>query len=863
MVELTSTNDSYAFGATEYMGVEIQRGLGALLEDIGFQSVENDAIAGRTEPSVNDVMLTLKNMGNKLSEVSDYVRQVKFPNKRVLDDPIVSREVVISSEVIPEVVKTIDEAVEAPLEEMAEMTEVVVKAEAKAKSKFFTAFSSDKVVDMGFAIQPKVVPKPIEVEKKVVQPEIKIKTMPVIEPIRYTPKISIAPISKPKKEETPKITNINAGANANSNNVGGMTADQMQMIFQKLAEHTAISKIQQELASRMLTNSLFPGSSNNPELLQAALQLYQNGNATSMINNLASSINNVSTPQPLPPKKEKKKKEPTADKKKARVSDEHMKATFESVLEKANSAVSIKPTPPPRPIPSSIIPKSTSTTNLMNFKNMKYEQPQPYQPQQLDIPVFIRRNESSTSAANVPVVESTPKVVPSLKIDKSKMINQTPILPPLLPPLVESEKEMARRLKREKKERKEKKRLEKEKKKALAGSGNTTALSDISSGGNSTLPSLSTSLFQSNSSVTRPLSLDTRPETVNRGVVTSIISPAANPLKLKIKFGGGATNSPQVTSPISPVIVKRQFSPVVDDLPSTSRLTFTTPKKEISSSLVQKTVTPIKINLSKMKEKAETSERKDKSLKRDKKKEKKDRKSGKHEKQEASFDTTLTTTPRPERSKKSKKDAKEEVGEKAVTAQAPSFSSGAGQDYLKQLQKNRLLIKDLSPIQLRPITPVIKPTSLQDVEEEERGKSSIKTILNSFSLPSKKDKEREKGKRSKDSSAPLLNEPPRNVLPEEADEFSPLSPILGGDTESIVWICPKCNVAYNEDAEMVCCDDCENWFHFHCVELSTAPKESERWVCVSCTKKTKGSSKRKRKSGGKDDSKPSKKVRTG
>ena len=36
---------------------------------------------------------------------------------------------------------------------------------------------------------------------------------------------------------------------------------------------------------------------------------------------------------------------------------------------------------------------------------------------------------------------------------------------------------------------------------------------------------------------------------------------------------------------------------------------------------------------------------------------------------------------------------------------------------------------------------------------------------------------------------------------------------------------------------MVCCDTCEEWFHFECVGITTAPAENESFECMSCAKK--------------------------
>ena len=35
--------------------------------------------------------------------------------------------------------------------------------------------------------------------------------------------------------------------------------------------------------------------------------------------------------------------------------------------------------------------------------------------------------------------------------------------------------------------------------------------------------------------------------------------------------------------------------------------------------------------------------------------------------------------------------------------------------------------------------------------------------------------------------------------------------------------------------DMVQCEECEDWFHMHCVGLKSPPPESETWQCSKCT----------------------------
>lgn len=47
------------------------------------------------------------------------------------------------------------------------------------------------------------------------------------------------------------------------------------------------------------------------------------------------------------------------------------------------------------------------------------------------------------------------------------------------------------------------------------------------------------------------------------------------------------------------------------------------------------------------------------------------------------------------------------------------------------------------------------------------------------------------------------------------------------------WICPDCGEPDNGSA-MICCDCCDDWYHFSCVGLYRPPPEEESWRCGSC-----------------------------
>merc|ERR1711881_808534 len=50
-----------------------------------------------------------------------------------------------------------------------------------------------------------------------------------------------------------------------------------------------------------------------------------------------------------------------------------------------------------------------------------------------------------------------------------------------------------------------------------------------------------------------------------------------------------------------------------------------------------------------------------------------------------------------------------------------------------------------------------------------------------------------------------------------------------------LWLCPGCKMGENGD-QWVCCDKCEDWFHFKCEGITEEPSD-DQWYCSACTRK--------------------------
>ncbi|OQV23924.1 hypothetical protein BV898_02272 [Hypsibius exemplaris] len=84
---------------------------------------------------------------------------------------------------------------------------------------------------------------------------------------------------------------------------------------------------------------------------------------------------------------------------------------------------------------------------------------------------------------------------------------------------------------------------------------------------------------------------------------------------------------------------------------------------------------------------------------------------------------------------------------------------------------------------------------------------------------------------------------PAASVPEEEDMQEILPEELAEPPQK--WYCPLCKQEANE--ETICCDTCEEWYHFVCVNIVTAPGEDEKWFCPTCMEKQLLEEERKRR----------------
>ncbi|XP_057693855.1 transcription initiation factor TFIID subunit 3 isoform X2 [Corythoichthys intestinalis] len=97
------------------------------------------------------------------------------------------------------------------------------------------------------------------------------------------------------------------------------------------------------------------------------------------------------------------------------------------------------------------------------------------------------------------------------------------------------------------------------------------------------------------------------------------------------------------------------------------------------------------------------------------------------------------------------------------------------------------------------------------------------------------------------SPAPLLSPssslktPVRSVVTETVSTY-----VIRDEWGNQIWICPGCDKP-DDGSPMIGCDDCDDWYHWLCVGILTAPPTDQQWFCVKCSSKKKDKKHKKKK----------------
>ncbi|XP_077424581.1 transcription initiation factor TFIID subunit 3 isoform X2 [Vanacampus margaritifer] len=91
------------------------------------------------------------------------------------------------------------------------------------------------------------------------------------------------------------------------------------------------------------------------------------------------------------------------------------------------------------------------------------------------------------------------------------------------------------------------------------------------------------------------------------------------------------------------------------------------------------------------------------------------------------------------------------------------------------------------------------------------------------------------------SPAASLKMPVRSVVTETVSTY-----VIRDESGNQIWICPGCDKP-DDGSPMIGCDDCDDWYHWVCVGMVTAPPADQQWFCVKCSCKKKDKKHKKKK----------------
>ncbi|NWX40069.1 TAF3 factor, partial [Steatornis caripensis] len=235
----------------------------------------------------------------------------------------------------------------------------------------------------------------------------------------------------------------------------------------------------------------------------------------------------------------------------------------------------------------------------------------------------------------------------------------------------------------------------------------------------------------------------------------------------------------------------------------------------------------------------------DKEKPKEKKKDRKEKKKKKEREKDKEKEKKEKEKERKEREKKEKEKEKhkhEKIKvEPVVPAPSPviprlTLRVGAGQD--------KIVISKVVPTpEAKPSTPVSRPKTPPPVPSPVPAPVHVTPPPASAPPPPQA------------TISPVLIPPPSPAVSAAAGSKAPVRSVV---TETVstyvirdewgnqIWICPGCNKP-DDGSPMIGCDGCDDWYHWPCVGITTAPPEEMQWFCSKCANKKKDKKHKKRK----------------
>ncbi|KYO38772.1 transcription initiation factor TFIID subunit 3 isoform A [Alligator mississippiensis] len=126
----------------------------------------------------------------------------------------------------------------------------------------------------------------------------------------------------------------------------------------------------------------------------------------------------------------------------------------------------------------------------------------------------------------------------------------------------------------------------------------------------------------------------------------------------------------------------------------------------------------------------------------------------------------------------------------------------------------------------------------EKLKDKDKGGTSCSSFITSYSQTDTESGcwPRQNSHQQRGSKAPV-----RSVVTETVSTY-----VIRDEWGNQIWICPGCNKP-DDGSPMIGCDDCDDWYHWPCVGITTEPPEETQWFCSKCANKKKDKKHKKRK----------------
>ena len=164
-------------------------------------------------------------------------------------------------------------------------------------------------------------------------------------------------------------------------------------------------------------------------------------------------------------------------------------------------------------------------------------------------------------------------------------------------------------------------------------------------------------------------------------------------------------------------------------------------------------------------------------------------------------------------------------------------------------EKPQIKIKftNIAPVKKSPVPPpVVAPPKKEKQTKKQSSKHKAKSTSSKSTKVEKVKLEKVKVEKIKAEKEPVYQQKSRVTT--QTIEKSINKNIEFDEDGNKIWYCPACG-GPDDGSQMIGCDNeenCDNWYHYPCVNITETPADDEKWFCPECTKSKKSKKKKKR-----------------